>query len=325
MIVVLLNSYIAILALFVWLRLIPFNLFWKLSPAIVLIALLAGLFIPMGWGAPSGPVTALRNSVEIIPGVAGTVVDLPIEANKPIKPGEVLFKIDSTPYQSAFDQYAAQLQRDQALLAKDQTNLQRYQLLLAQSSIARQQAEDQNYVVDQDQANIRLDQALIEGAKHNLGDTVVVAPTDGYVTNLALRKGARVSSQSPVMAFIDTADTLLGAEISQIYARYIAAGQPVEVTFKFLPGEVYTGRVEAVLQAIATGQVQVGGLAVAPAAIQAAPFVVRFKLDDPEVAQRLPAGSTGLAAIYTDHVKASHLIRQVVLRQTAILNYVNPF
>jgi hypothetical protein len=83
--------------------------------------------------------------------------------------------------------------------------------------------------------------------------------------------------------------------------------------------------VEVVLQAIATGQSQVGGLAVAPAAIQATPFVVRFKLDDPEVAQRLPAGSTGLAAIYTDHVKASHLIRQVVLRQTAILNYVNPF
>ena len=68
-----------------------------------------------------------------------------------------------------------------------------------------------------------------------------------------------------------------------------------------------------------------GGLAVAPTSVQAVPFVVRFKIDDQEVAQRLPAGSTGLAAIYTDQVKASHVIRQVVLRQTAILNYVNPF
>ena len=185
--------------------------------------------------------------------MAGSVVDLPIEPNKPIKAGEVLFKIDPTPYQAAFDQYAAQLQRDQALLAKDQTNLQRYQQLLAQSSIARQQEEDQKYVVDQDQANIKLDQALIDGAKHNLNNTVVVAPTDGYVTNLALRKGARVSGQSPVMAFIDTADIILGAEIPQIYARYVASGQPVEVTFKFLPGVVYTGQVEAVLQAIRQG------------------------------------------------------------------------
>jgi hypothetical protein len=38
------------------------------------------------------------------------------------------------------------------------------------------------------------------------------------------------------------------------------------------------------------------------------------------VAERLPADSTGLAAIFTDWVKASHMIRQA-----AILNYVNPF
>jgi multidrug resistance efflux pump len=114
-------------------------------------------------------------------------------------------------------------------------------------------------------------------------------------------------------------------EIPQVYARYVAVGQPVEITFKTFPGEVLSGRVETVLQAIASGQTQVGGLAVAPTEIQSAPFVARIKLDDQDVAQRLPAGSTGLAAIFTDHVKAAHLIRRVVLRQTAIINYVNQF
>jgi hypothetical protein len=38
-----------------------------------------------------------------------------------------------------------------------------------------------------------------------------------------------------------------------------------------------------------------------------------------------PPASAGEAAIYTDHVKAAHVIRQVILRQTAILNYINPF
>jgi multidrug resistance efflux pump len=127
------------------------------------------------------------------------------------------------------------------------------------------------------------------------------------------------------MAFIDTSQTIFGAEVSQINSRYVAAGQPVEVTFKTLPGEVYTGRVEAVLQAIASGQTQASGLAVAPSEIQTAPFIVRFKLDDEDVGRRLPAGSTGLAAIFTDHVTITHLIRRVVLRQTAILNYINPF
>jgi hypothetical protein len=39
----------------------------------------------------------------------------------------------------------------------------------------------------------------------------------------------------------------------------------------------------------------------------------------------LPAGSTGDAAIYTEHVKLAHIIRKVLLRQIAITNYVNPF
>ena len=102
--------------------------------------------------------------------------------------------------------------------------------------------------------------AQLDGAKWNLDKTVVRAPADGYVTNLALRKGARVATAaSPVMAFIDTSETIVGVEIPQIDARYIEPGQPVEVTFKFCPGEVYTGKVEAVLQAISTGQVQTVG------------------------------------------------------------------
>jgi len=80
-----------------------------------------------------------------------------------------------------------------------------------------------------------------------------------------------------------------------------------------------------VLHAIATGQVQTSGTAVTPKAVQSAPLVVRVRLDDQEFASQLPAGAAGTAAIFTDHVKPTHVIRQVLLRQVAILNYVNPF
>ena len=62
-----------------------------------------------------------------------------------------------------------------------------------------------------------------------------------------------------------------------------------------------------------------------PKEVQSAPFVVRVRLDDQDVAKRLPAGSTGTAAIFTEAVKATHIVRKVLLRQIAILNYVNPF
>lgn len=77
----------------------------------------------------------------------------------------------------------------------------------------------------------------------------------------ALRKSARVGTLafSPVMAFIETSNTIVGVEINQIDARYIEPGQDVEATFKFAPGQIYTGKVESVLQAISAGQVQTSG------------------------------------------------------------------
>ncbi|EIM25368.1 HlyD family secretion protein [Microvirga lotononidis] len=311
MIVVLLNSYIALLALFVWLRFIPFNLFWKLSPVLVLLLLLVGLFIPMGWGAPSGPTAVIRNSVQIVPEVAGEVIDVPVAANTPIKAGDVLFRIDPTTYQAQVQTLEAQLRFAE--------------LRLGQFSELQRNDAGRAFDVQQREADVEQLRAQLEGARWSLDKATVRAPADGYVTNLALRKGTRVTAQSPVMAFIDTSETILGVEVPQIYSRYVEVGQPVEVTFKRFPGEVFPGRVEAVLQAIATGQAQVGGLAVAPSELQAAPFVVRISLDDRAVAGRLPAGSTGVAAIYTERVQAAHVIRKVVLRQTAILNYVNPF
>ena len=94
---------------------------------------------------------------------------------------------------------------------------------------------------------------------------------------------------------------------------------------ELMPGTVCSGKVETVLQAISTGQTQASGLAVTPKAVESAPFVVRVKLDDQELSKRLPAGSTGTAAIFTEAVKPTHIIRKVLLRQIAILNYVNPF
>jgi len=311
MIVVLLNAYIAILALFVWLRFIPFNLFWKLSPVLVLFALLLGLFIPMGWGAPSGSAVVVRNSVQIIPSVSGEVTDVPVVANTPVKEGDILFRIDAGPYEAQVRAIAAQLKFAE--------------LRLGQFSELQRREAGRAFDVQQRETEVAQLRAQLDGAKWNLDKTTVRAPADGYVTNLALRKGARITTQNAVMAFIDTSETIFGMEVPQIYTRYIQVGQPVEITFKTYPGKVYAARVEAILQAVSTGQVQTSVLAVAPSEVQSVPFVVRLKLDDQEVAQRLPAGSVGLAAIFTDHVKASHVIRKVVIRQLAILNYINPF
>jgi RND family efflux transporter MFP subunit len=313
MIVAMLCVYLVLLFALVRLHIIRFNLFWKVSPFIVLLLLNLGLFIPMGWGAPQGPVLLARNSVAIVPSVAGEVIDVPVEANKPLKAGDVLFRIDPVPYEAQVKAIEAQLKLSATRLA------QMTQLFERDSG--------RGFDVEQRQSEVDQFKAQLDSAKWNLDKTVVRAPADGYATNIGLRKGARVANLplAPVMAFIDTSDTIIETEIAQIDARYIEPGQPAEVTLKYLPGQVYGGKVESVLQAVASGQVQTSGLAVSSKAVASAPFVVRIRLNDAGIAQRLPAGSTGDAAIFTEHVKVAHIIRKVLLRQIAITNYVNPF
>jgi len=313
MMVAIMSVYLALLFTLVWVGAVRFNAFWKASPFLLLLLLTIGLFIPMGWGAPQGPGLVYRNSVSIVPDVAGEVVDVPVTPNTPLKAGDVLFKIDPVPYE-------AKLKAIEAQLKLSNTRLGQMTQLFERDS-------GRGFDVEQRQSEVDQLTAELQGAKYNLDKTTVRALAEGYVTNLALRKGARVANLplSPVMAFIDTSDTRVVVNINQIDARYIAPGQNVEITFKFLPGRVYTAKVESILQAIASGQAEASGTAVAPRSIETAPFVVKVKLDDDAFAKSLPAGATGTAAIFTEHVKVSHIIRRVLLRQVAILNYINPF
>src|SRR6195256_2946230 len=313
MMIAMMSVYLVLLFALVQFGIVAFNLFWKASPFIVLLLLSFGLFIPMGWGAPQGPALVVRNAVSIVPDVAGEVIEVPVQANTPLKAGDVLFRIDPVPYQAQVSAIEAQLKLSDMRLSQMTTLFER--------------DAGRGFDVQQRQSEVDQLKAQLDGARWNLDKTVGRAPADGYATNVALRKGARVANLplSRVLAFIDTSDTLVGVEIAQNDARYVAVGQPVEITFKFGPGVIRTGKVETVFQAISTGQAQVSGTAVAPKEIQSVPFVIRVKLDDAELAKRLPAGSTGTAAVFTEAVKPTHIIRKVLLRQIAITNYVNPF
>jgi multidrug resistance efflux pump len=373
MIIFLLNVYLVILFLLVKLKIVRFNLFWKSSPFIVLLLLLIGLFIPMGWGAPSGSALVVRQSVAIVPNVSGEVVDVPVEPNTALRANDVLFRIDSTPFGYKVQELKAQLvearqkaeqlkanldaaaanvavvtaqlefterrRDDIARLAKAQTATEfrledeqkQVDTLKAQQNAAKAQETSARLALASQIDGVNTEVARLTAelghAQWEFEQTTIRAPADGYVTNLALRKGTRVTSLplSPVMAFIDTSETIIGVEIQQIDARYIAPGQEVELTFKLFPGQIFTGKVEAILQALSTGQTQVSGLAATTKQIAAAPLAVRVRLDDAKVASSLPAGSVGEAAIFTEHVKASHIIRKVLLRQIAIMNYLIPF
>ena len=207
-----------------------------------------GLFIPMGWGAPQGTALVVRNPVAIVPDVAGEVIDVPVLANAPLKAGDVLFKIDPDALRGAGqgDRRAVQARQRRAW---------------PDDAAATSATSGRSFDVEQRQSEVDQLKAQLEGAQWNLEKTVVRAPADGYVTNLALRKGARVANLplAPVMAFIDTSSTIIGVEIAPDRCALRRARPAGRAHVQVRPGQVYTGKVESVLQAIATGQVQTSG------------------------------------------------------------------
>jgi len=98
-----------------------------------------------------------------------------------VKQGDFLAQIDPRPYQLLQAQYEGQLARDQGLLAQAQVDLERYQKLAEQNSIARQQYEDQVYIVQQDQGTVKLDQAQVDQQKLNVIYCHIVSPVTGRI------------------------------------------------------------------------------------------------------------------------------------------------
>jgi membrane fusion protein, multidrug efflux system len=78
-----------------------------------------------------------------------------------------------------------------------QVDLNRYQTLEQQKSIAAQQAQDQGFVVEQNKATVGIDQANLQTADINLGFTTVTAPFDGIVTTHLVDIGNLVGASGP--------------------------------------------------------------------------------------------------------------------------------
>lgn len=313
MIVFLTLIWIALIFLLAKLNVITLNLWWKLSPAIWMCLLVIVLFIPMQFWAPGGPVIGIQYSVPIIPNVTGEVTQVLVEPNKPIKKGDTLFTIDPEPYIAARDQILADLELATMRLADSEQ-------LLKKKAIAE-------YDVDQYRAQVKKLSASLKSAEYNLTETVVTAPADGFVTNVGLRPGYRAASFpfAPAMTFVEESRRVLAAQIFQGHLRLVEPGQEAEVTFKMLPGKVFPATVEYIIPALASGQVGPNANMVAPREIVAAPYVVRLHLNDESLMYKIPSGAAGTAAIYTNSGKPTHIIRKVMIRMDAYMNYIVPF
>ncbi|HTV33826.1 MAG TPA: efflux RND transporter periplasmic adaptor subunit [Methylocella sp.] len=190
--------------------------------------------------------------------VSGTIQQVFCDYNTLVKAGQICAKIDPRPYQATLDQYAGQLARDQGLLAQAQMDLVRYQKLAQQNSIARQQAEDQFYIVQQDVGTVKLDEALVEGARVNLAYTDIVSPVEGIVVSRAVTQGQTVASsfQTPTLFLIatDLTDMQVDTNTAEGDVGGVKVGNAVTFTVDAYPRRIFQGTIVQVRQSPQTVQ-----------------------------------------------------------------------
>jgi len=120
---------LAIYSFFVWLifikfKWLPWNTAWQVTVVIIPIVAMAVLILTLNVVAPSSAdVRVIKYVVQVVPQVRGRVIEVPVEPNRLVKKGELLFRIDPTPYQNDLNVAKARLVADEAKLAQASAGL----------------------------------------------------------------------------------------------------------------------------------------------------------------------------------------------------------
>ncbi len=383
---------LGIYSFFVWLIFFKFKwLPWNIVSQVIVITLpiigLTMLILLLNIVCPSShDIRVVNYVVPINPPVRGLVTEVPIEPNRPIKKGDVLFKVDPTPFEIAVKNYEAQIAQLKVQLVTAEANsrnlqeslksatgqkeaidsklklsrlrLQQYKELAetgagnkfdyeqAQADVANLEGQMASTVAAEAQAREKLGaktpdgeqdevanvkaqivraEAQLADAKWELSQTTYYAPANGTVVALTLRPGAMAVPlpMSPAMNFVEDEQWIL-AIYHQNEVRKIKPGQEAEVAFKMYPGRIVKCKVDSIMWATAQGQLPIGtvnpGGGVAP--VPANSLAVRLLPDAKDKDIFLAAGAHGAGAVYTDSGKMIHIIRKVIVRVGAKLDWL---
>ena len=323
---------------------IPLNK-WTVPTAVLGgVAIIGTLIMLMNYNHPYSEMA--RNyyvSTPIVPLVKGRVTEVAVKPDQRVQKGDVLFRIDDEPFHQKVSSLEARVSANQEHVKSIEARLRSAKLDRDRASelmrrgigkqrdldVSQANVDDLAAQLDQQQATLVDVQSQLREANYQLEQTVVYAPSNGHVVQLALRPGmiAAPFMFRPVMTFIHEEENAYVGWFWQNSMQRLAVGDEAEVVIDGIPGMIFKGEVEAVIPAIAAGNVQANAaLLDQSSAVRPGRLPVRIKITDPRWQEyQVIAGASGQAAIYTQHFHHVSVMRKVLLRMASWMNYIFPF
>lgn len=141
--------------------------------------------------------------VEVKPQVDGELSKVYFKEGENVSRGELLFLIDTRPYENALRQAEANMARDTAMLKKAEQDALRYEDLIKKGVVSAQQYDQVRAEYESLGATVRADRAAVESAKLELEYCSIRSPIDGRIGEILVHEGNTVESRSTLLAVIN--------------------------------------------------------------------------------------------------------------------------
>jgi membrane fusion protein (multidrug efflux system) len=161
--------------------------------------------------------------------VAGTVIDVAVDDNEPVKKGQVLVRLDPRDFQVAVDK--AQADYDRAL-----ADFNRDGQLRSSGAVSQQE-------YDEMKAALGIARANLDDARDQLSYCTIVAPEDGVVGNKTVETGNRLAQGTVLMSVVQ--EVWVVANYKETQVGQMARGQEVAIQIDEIPGHTFTGRIDS--------------------------------------------------------------------------------